>query len=101
MVQPTNIHGSPPAIDDSTVTAAIMSLLSRRDQVSSACPSEVARALMDGKDWRALIPQVLRVLQGLLHSRRVVVTRGTDVLTAQELEGQPIRFRRGARFNSP
>jgi hypothetical protein len=96
----TTTYSNTPPIDDSAITAAIMTLLMHHDHVSSFCPSVIARALVEGKDWRALMPQIRRVLQDLMHRRRVVLTRGTDILTAEDLEGRPIRFRRGARFGS-
>jgi hypothetical protein len=59
------MHPSDPQIEE-----VLLSLIARRGEHSSACPSEVARALSP-KDWRSLMPHVRQVagqlaLRGLL-----------------------------------
>ena len=55
---------------DQQIKAALLALIAKRGEKSSACPSEVARTLSPG-EWRSLMPRVRQVagelaLQGLL-----------------------------------
>ena len=55
---------------DPQIETALLALIAQRGQDASACPSEVARALLP-EDWRILMPRVRQVagqlaLRGLL-----------------------------------
>jgi len=45
---------------DQLIEAALLALIAQRGEKSSACPSEVARALSPD-DWRALMPRIRQV----------------------------------------
>lgn len=81
------------------VHAEILSLLSQRDKSASACPSEIARKLANGDEWRALMPKIRQVLGDLSDAGKVLVTRGTEVLNASDFGRGPIRFRRGRLYD--
>jgi hypothetical protein len=85
-------------MEDASITAAILGLLSHRDVAASACPSEVARTLGDERQWRTLMPQIREVLVELIKQRRIIATRGSRELQPEELSGGPIRIRRGRKF---
>ncbi|WP_348751895.1 DUF3253 domain-containing protein [uncultured Aquincola sp.] len=82
---------------DPQIEETIFRLLAARQPGKTICPSEVARALVaDEAGWRALMPDVRRVAQGLANAGRLRVTRGgvdVDVLK----EGGAVRLGR----NSP
>ena len=94
--------GFPRASSDSQVTDAaveykIFSLLATRRDGVTICPADVARALVEpAGQWRALMPQIRRVAQGLAESGRLRVTRGGVEVNA-ESRGGPIRLGRPTR----
>ena len=51
----------------------------------SICPSEVARAL--AQDWRALMPDVRRVADGLCLRGEIQITQKGVPVTAEEAKG--------------
>ena len=81
---------------DEQIEAALLALIAQRGKQSSACPSEVARALAP-EDWRDLMPRVRQVagqlaLRGLLD----ISQGGQSVPTATLPNGPwkgPIRVR--------
>lgn len=80
---------TPAAIEDK-----IFGLLETRSERATICPSEVARALVaDGGDWRALMPQIRQVAQGLAQRELLDVTRGGLPVDATS-RGGPIRLGR-------
>ncbi len=87
-------HRDPEPLAPSDIEAQIFSLLALRHERATICPSEVARALVskDGP-WRALMPQVRAVAQGLAHDGRLRVTRGGVPVDATR-GGGPIRLGR-------
>jgi Protein of unknown function (DUF3253) len=82
------------------IESSILALLSHREIDSSICPSEVARALEPDNDgaWRNLIPTVRAVSAALASAGRVQITRGGREVSGTEIDGGPIRLRRGPRF---
>ena len=79
-------------VTDVDIEAAMLCLIAQRGPKSSACPSEVARALLpDG--WRALMPRV-RATALLLQRRGLLdISQGGVLVTnLDELRG-PIRIR--------
>ena len=78
----------------------IQALLARRAADSSICPSDVARALDPNsrQAWRKLMPQVRAVAARMSVSGQIRITRGELELNPQELEGGPVRLRRGAAY---
>lgn len=46
--------------------AAAMALLAARAPGATVCPSEVARVVADGADWRAAMPVVHAAVDGLV-----------------------------------
>ena len=88
----------PKLIDDAALEAGILQSLQRRDFKAPVCPSEIARSLADDESWRSLMPRIREILKRLIRQERVAATRGRRVLSAETLEGGPIRIRRGRRF---
>ena len=79
-------------MEDAVVEQQIFSLLARRKEGATICPSEVARALVpEGGPWRELMPSVRQVAAGLAQANRLVVTRGGVSVCATE-PGGPIRL---------
>lgn len=85
---PTDTH-SP--VDDATLEATILDLLSQRADTSSICPSDAARAV-GGDDWRDLMDDTRRVAARLVSEGRVQITQGGEVVDPAEARG-PIRIR--------
>ena len=81
---------------DQQLEAALLALIAKRGQKSSACPSEIARTLSPDH-WRSLMPRIRQVagelaLQGLLD----ISQGGHSVLTTTLPHGPwrgPIRVR--------
>jgi hypothetical protein len=55
-------------------------------------PRKIARSLTDHKVWRPLMPRIRNVVAQLVRDRCVIVTRGTKVLSLEEM--------RAAQFES-
>ncbi|MGW3142728.1 DUF3253 domain-containing protein [Streptomyces sp. NPDC001139] len=74
---------------------AITSLLERRAETASICPSDVARDVYEGDDqgWRALMEPVRQAAWRLVAVGEVEVTQGGRPVTESEARG-PIRIRR-------
>ncbi|MFJ9118971.1 DUF3253 domain-containing protein [Streptomyces sp. NPDC102394] len=74
---------------------AITSLLERRAETASICPSDVAREVYEGDDqgWRALTEPVRQAAWRLVAVGEVEVTQGGRPVTESEARG-PIRIRR-------
>lgn len=84
----------PPSVADAAVEKAIFRLLAARQHGTTICPSEVARDLAPvGERWRALMPQVRRVAQGLVVNGELLVTRRGVAVDATS-PGGPIRLGR-------
>ncbi|GMM92634.1 DUF3253 domain-containing protein [Qipengyuania sp. MTN3-11] len=60
---------------------AILKLLAQRDVGKSICPSEVARALADGGDWRGEMAGVHRATDGLLADGAIAISWKGERLT--------------------
>jgi hypothetical protein len=75
--------------------AAITSLLERRAESASICPSDVAREVYEGDDegWRALMEPVRRAAWRLAAAGEVEVTQGGRPVVETEARG-PVRIRR-------
>jgi hypothetical protein len=87
------------AVTDAALQLEIMRSLEYRDRAVSVCPSQIARSITDDRVWRPLMPRIRKLLVQLVQERRVIVTRGTRVLSVEEIEGGPIRIRRGPQFD--
>ena len=87
-------HMGNPAITDQTIEHRLLALLDGRDEASSICPSEVARALSDDEStWRGLMARVREVAATLQDAGRIRITRGDTAVTRSTLEDGPIRLR--------
>ncbi|WP_020139643.1 DUF3253 domain-containing protein [Streptomyces sp. 351MFTsu5.1] len=77
---------------------AIMSLLDRRADTASICPSDAAREVYDGEDdgWRALMEPARRAAWRLVDHGEVEVTQGGQAVAETETRG-PVRIRRARR----
>ncbi|MER6746591.1 DUF3253 domain-containing protein [Streptomyces fungicidicus] len=77
---------------------AIMSLLERRADTASICPSDAARAVYEGDDdgWRALMEPARRAAWRLVNDGEVEVTQGGRPVVETETRG-PVRIRRARR----
>jgi Protein of unknown function (DUF3253) len=87
------------AVTDAALKSEILRSLEYRDRAVSVCPSQIARSITDDRVWRPLMPRIRKLLVQLVQERRVIVTRGTRVLSVEEIEGGPIRIRRGPQFD--
>ena len=81
---------------DEQIAAALLALIAKRGEKSSACPSEAARTLLSGQ-WRSLMPRVRQVagelaLQGLLDISQKGQSVPTTTLPFGPWKG-PIRVR--------
>lgn len=77
---------------DAQIEAALLTLVHRRGPLSSACPSEVARALAPGA-WRTLMQRVRDVAGGLAQAGLLDISqRGQSVAPKGPWKG-PIRVR--------
>ena len=81
------------SVDYARIEAQIFKLLESRDELSSICPSDVARSLGSADDWRQLMDPVRSVAARLVEQGRVRVTQGHDDVDIQTVKG-PIRIRR-------
>lgn len=77
---------------------AITSLLERRAETASICPSDVAREVYEGDDqgWRELMEPVRQAAWRLVAAGEVEVTQGGRPVTESGAHG-PIRIRRARR----
>lgn len=77
---------------------AITSLLERRADTASICPSDVAREVYEGDDdgWRALMEPTRQAAWRLAAVGQVEVTQGERPVVEGEARG-PLRIRRARR----
>ncbi len=86
---------------DREIAVTMLRLLSSRATTSSICPSEVARALREGGNWRVLMPPVRAVASRLRDSGIVELSaRGVRIDDLATHRG-PLRITRGPRFRPP
>nr|WP_275404828.1 DUF3253 domain-containing protein [Streptomyces sp. SID10815] len=83
---------------DQRLERAIMSLLERRADTASICPSDAARSVYEGDDdgWRALMEPARRAAWRLVAAGEVEVTQGGRPVAESETRG-PVRIRRAQR----
>jgi len=88
------------AISDNEIEQAVLTSLAQRDEDASACPSEIARTLapIEDESWRVLMPRIRDAVARLARADRVIITRGRQILSPDNLNGGPIRIRRGIQF---
>lgn len=80
--------------DDAAIARCMLTLLNARGADASACPSDVARALVAGEAaWRSLMPRVRAVARALARAGRLRVTQGVDVLDPDASWRGPVRLR--------
>lgn len=78
--------------DESVIAREILSLLKKRGDGKSICPSEVARTLAGESDWRSLMEPVRAVARRLARQGAVVITQRGEPVDPDEFKG-PIRLR--------
>lgn len=78
------------------IAATIFKLLAARAADASICPSDAARVL--SKNWRPLMPAVRAMATILAHQNALHITRGKQSLDPNQIEGGPIRLRRGTAW---
>ena len=78
---------------DDAVEAEIYRLLESRDAMASICPSEVARSLGKGEDWRLLMDPVRAVAGRLAAQGHIRITQGGSTVDIATSTG-PVRIRR-------
>lgn len=79
-------------ITKKAISEKILELLHERNEGSTICPSEVARAL-DKDDWRELMDKVRDVADDLMADKKIYVTqRGKKISSAVDAKG-PIRLK--------
>lgn len=78
------------------LTSAMLTLLRSRDEASSICPSDAARAI-GATTWRSLVPVAREVAGALVVDGVVEVTQRGQPVDAADAKG-PVRIRRGPRF---
>lgn len=73
---------------DTDIEAMILALCLERGAGKTICPSEAARALGRQEDaWRALMPEVRRIAQGLAQTGRIAIFRKGMPLTDHDVIG--------------
>jgi len=75
------------------VREMILIMVQRRGPEKTVCPSEVARALWKGSEWRGMMELVRSVGWGLAEEGEIVITQRGHVLSADQDARGPIRFR--------
>ena len=73
---------------DEQIEAALLALIAQRGKQSSACPSEVARALAP-EDWRDLMPRVRQVAGQLALRGLLDISQGGESVPATTLPHGP------------
>ena len=78
----------------------IVDKLEARAPESSICPSEVARELWPGDEWRSRMPEVRRAAAQLAAEGTVRITQKDTEVDASKIEEVrgPVRIRRGPRW---
>lgn len=82
---------SAPTDDD--ILATIDRLLAHRAADATICPSDAARALRPGGDWRALMDDVRRVATAEHHAGRLEIRQHGEKIDPSSIHG-PIRLGR-------
>ena len=78
--------------DDGQIEAVLLSMVGKRGLESSACPSEVARAIAPGA-WRDLMPHVRRVASLLALQGKIEITQGGQAVSTTRPWKGPVRLR--------
>ena len=78
--------------DESTIAQQMLLLLDKRGTDKSICPSEVARALADESDWRALMEPVRLVARKLARQGDLLITQRGEPVDPDDFKG-PVRIR--------
>ena len=73
---------------DEQIKTALLALIAQRGEESSACPSEVARALAP-EDWRDLMPRVRQVAGQLALRGLLDVSQGGESVPTTTLPNGP------------
>lgn len=79
------------------IVATTRSLLRSRDPEATLCPSEIARVVAGGGDWRRAGPEVREVLEDSVGEGEIVLTQG-GVTQDPALVTGPVRVARGRDF---
>ena len=77
---------------DADIEAAILTLVAKRGMQSSACPSEVARALSKS-NWRALMPRVRDLAWQLMQLGQLDISQGGVSIAGNARVVGPLRIR--------
>ncbi|WP_458070802.1 DUF3253 domain-containing protein [Rhodanobacter sp. BL-MT-08] len=81
------------------IAGKIVNLFSTRWPEAAICPSDVARALIDGEmAWRAMRPAVREAAAALARSGRIVITQGDQQIDPNDAYQGPARLLRGLAF---
>ena len=81
---------------DRRLEAAIRELLAARARGASICPSDAARRVADGDDWRGLMEPARQAARRLAHEGHVEITQSGHVVDPSDFRG-PIRIRETQR----
>jgi hypothetical protein len=84
-----------PDPDQAAIAAEILRQTAERGMEKSICPSEVARALAGGEDWRPLMGRVRQAAIALSREGSVEILRKGKPVPPEEVRGV-IRLRRRA-----
>ncbi|HEU4458709.1 MAG TPA: DUF3253 domain-containing protein [Methylibium sp.] len=83
---PSHAPNDPPS--DAQLAALTLELIARRRAGATICPSEVARAAVNGEaGWRTLMPRVREVAATLAGQGRLRVTQRGEEVDAREARG--------------
>jgi hypothetical protein len=77
---------------DRHIEQTILDLLEQRDADASICPSEAARQLAVGDDWRPLMEPVRMAARRLQRAGRIDITQKGRIVDPDRAKG-PIRLR--------
>ena len=75
-------------LNDADIEAALLLFIAQHGSQSSACPSEVARALLPG-EWRSLMPRVRQIAGQLALRGLLDISQGGESVPASTLPNGP------------
>lgn len=79
--------------EDLALESSVLRLLAERPRGATICPSEAARAVGGGDDWRPLMERAREAARRLVARGEVVITQKGRVVDPSTAKG-PIRVRR-------
>ncbi|KAJ8905696.1 hypothetical protein NDN08_002201 [Rhodosorus marinus] len=79
------------------VREMILFMVQQRGPEKTLCPSEVARALAKGNEWRGMMELVRSAGRRLAEEGEILITQRGNILSTDQDARGPIRFRLNAK----